>query len=116
MYQNMTLEQIKLFLKHTKQDIIVTKLNRNIVASEFHLIGAIEVFKAIQSLDLNNITLSPAESFWLKNPNVDILMFSIMTALGIMWYSYQNSLNNLYETEIDLKSEKDKKVLLNKLN
>ncbi len=68
MYQNMTLEQIKLFLKHTKLDIMVTKICRNIVVSEFHLIGIIEVFKTIQSLDLNSITLSPAESFWLKKP------------------------------------------------
>lgn len=84
MYQSLNLEEIKKFLKHTKQDIIITKLNRNIVASEFHLIGILELLKTYESLKINGLTLSTEQYFWLKNSNVDILMFSIMVALGIM--------------------------------
>lgn len=114
MYQSLNLEEIKKFLKHTKQDIIITKLNRNIVASEFHLIGILELLKTYESLKINGLTLSTEQYFWLKNSNVDILMFSIMAALGIMWYSYQNNLNDLYETKEDLQIEHDKHFILEK--
>ncbi|MCI8777601.1 MAG: hypothetical protein HFI87_00390 [Bacilli bacterium] len=114
MYQSLNLEEIKKFLKHTKQDIIITKLNRNIVASEFHLIGILELLKTYESLKINGLTLSTEQYFWLKNSNVDILMFSIMAALGIMWYSYQNNLNDLYEIREDLQIEHDKHFILEK--
>ncbi len=112
MYQHLTLEQIKTFLKHTKQDIIITKINRNIVASEFHLIGIVEILKTLNTLNLNGISLSSDQYFWLKNPNVDILAFASMIVLGAIWHSYQNSLNDLYEIEDELNLEKDKKVFV----
>ncbi len=112
MYQHLTLEQIKSFLKHTRQDILVTKINRNIVASEFHLIGIIEILKTIKSTDLNSLILSSTEYFWLNNPNVDVLMFASMLALGLTWYYYQNELTDLYETINELNLEKDKKVFI----
>ena len=112
MYQHLTLEQIKKFLKHTRQYILVTKINRNIVASEFHLIGIIEILKTIKSTDLNSLILSSTEYFWLNNPNVDVLMFASMLALGLTWYYYQNELTDLYETINELNLEKDKKVFI----
>lgn len=114
MYQSLNLEEIKKFLKHTKQDIIITKLNRNIVASEFHLIGILELLKTYESLKINGLTLSTEQYFWLKNSNIDILMLSIMVVLGIMWYSYQNNLNDLYEIREDLQIEHDKHFILEK--
>lgn len=114
MYQDLNLEEIKKFLKHTKQDIIITKLNRNIVASEFHFMGLTELLKTYYSLKINNLTLTNDQYFWLKNTNADILMFAIMASLGIMWYYYQNNLNDLYETKEDLQLECDKHFILEK--
>lgn len=113
MYQNMTLEQIKLFLKYTKQDIIITKISRNIVACEFHIIGVIEVLKsAYPFFTKDNLPSFYEEAFWLKNPNIDSLLFASMAVLGAIWYSYQNSLNDLYETMDELNLEKDKKAFV----
>lgn len=114
MYRNLNLEEIKNFLKHIKQDIMITKINRNIVFGEFNIIGIVEFLKTYKSLQLNGLTLSLDQYFWLKNPNVDILIFSIMIALGIMCYSYQNDLNDLYEMKEDLQIECDKRFILEK--
>lgn len=112
MYQNMNLEQIKTFLKHVRQDIIVTKITRNIIVGEYHAVGIMEIFKTVKALELNSLSLSSIQYFWLKDSTSDILIFLCMLSLGMAWYSYQINLNDLYETEKELGLEQNKRFFL----
>ena len=110
MYNKLTLEQLKLSLEHTKKDIIITKICRNIVAGEFHDLIGIEIYKLIYEYFIRNPKTLPREiQFWF-NDNIDIAIIALIGLLGITWVCYQNSLNDLFEIHDELYLEQKQRT------